>query len=55
MRLLRIVLIAEYTKGAEELLLIIANCNHKWQIGYRFENPKFVPVGTGIIAIGTYD
>jgi mono/diheme cytochrome c family protein len=46
---------AEYPDGSMEELLNVANFNYNWQLFYAFEEPKFVPAGTRINAIGTFD
>ncbi|MCP5358493.1 MAG: hypothetical protein H7A06_10160 [Pseudomonadales bacterium] len=46
---------AYYPDGREEALINIANYNYNWQIAYQLEEPKFLPAGTRIEAVGTYD
>ena len=46
---------AYYPDGREEQLINIANYNYNWQIAYQLEEPKFLPAGTRIEAVGTYD
>jgi len=47
--------VAEYPDGSTEELINIANYNYNWQLSYTYEEPKFVPAGTRITAIGTFD
>jgi hypothetical protein len=47
--------VATYPDGSEEELLNIANYNYNWQLHYTLKEPKFVPGGTVITAIGVYD
>ena len=47
--------VAEYPDGTSEELINIANYNYNWQLTYTYEEPKFVPAGTKITAIGAFD
>lgn len=46
---------AEYPDGRKEELLNIAKYNYNWQLDYQLEEPKFMPVGTKLIAVGAFD
>ena len=46
---------AHYPDGSSELLINIANYNYNWQLRYQLEEPKLVPAGTKIVAIGAFD
>ena len=46
---------AHYPDGSSELLINIANYNYNWQLRYQLEEPKLVPAGTRIVAIGAFD
>lgn len=46
---------ATYPDGSTEELINIANYNYNWQLSYTYAEPKFVPAGTKITAIGTFD
>lgn len=46
---------ADYPDGTREELLNIANYNYNWQLAYTYREPKFVPAGTVITAIGAFD
>ncbi len=46
---------ADYPDGSKEELLNIANYNYNWQLAYTFKEPKFVPGGTVITAVGAFD
>ncbi len=46
---------ATYPDGTTEELINIANYNYNWQLSYTYAEPKFVPAGTKITAIGTFD
>lgn len=47
--------VADYPDGSSEELINIANYNYNWQLTYTLAEPKFVPGGTRITAIGTFD
>jgi len=47
--------VADYPDGTSEKLINIANYNYNWQLSYSYKEPKFVPAGTKITAIGTFD
>lgn len=47
--------IAEYPDGTSETLLEVPRWDFNWQISYYLKEPKHVPRGTKIRAIGTYD
>jgi mono/diheme cytochrome c family protein len=46
---------ADYPDGSSEELINIANYNYNWQLAYTYEEPKFVPAGTRITAVGAFD
>lgn len=46
---------ADYPDGNREELINIANYNYNWQLAYTFREPKFVPAGTVITAVGAFD
>lgn len=46
---------AHYPDGSVEQLINIANYNYNWQMDYQLKDPKFVPAGTEIVAIGAFD
>ncbi|MFM1895925.1 MAG: hypothetical protein RLZZ385_999 [Pseudomonadota bacterium] len=46
---------ADYPDGSREELLNIAKYNYNWQLAYTFRDPKFVPAGTVITAVGAFD
>lgn len=46
---------ATYPDGSEEELINIANYNYNWQLAYTFAEPKFMPAGTQITAVGAFD
>ncbi len=46
---------ADYPDGTREELINIANYNYNWQLAYTYEEPKFVPGGTKITAVGAFD
>jgi hypothetical protein len=46
---------AEYPDGRKEELLNIAHYNYNWQLDYQLKEPKLVPAGTKIRAVGAFD
>lgn len=46
---------AEYPDGKKEELLNIAHYNYNWQLNYELAEPKFMPAGTKLIAVGAFD
>lgn len=46
---------ADYPDGSREELINIANYSYNWQLNYEYEEPKFVPAGTRITAVGAFD
>ena len=46
---------ADYPDGTQEELINIAQYNYAWQLSYTYEEPKFVPAGTKITAVGAFD
>jgi hypothetical protein len=46
---------AEYPDGKKEELLNIAHYNYNWQLDYELTEPKLVPAGTKITAVGAFD
>lgn len=47
--------VAEYPDGSSEELINVANYNYNWQLAYTYEEPKFIPAGTKVTAIGAFD
>ncbi|MGI9251790.1 MAG: hypothetical protein ACR2PR_11445 [Pseudohongiellaceae bacterium] len=46
---------ADYPDGNREELINIANYGYNWQLAYTFVEPKFIPAGTVITAVGAFD
>lgn len=46
---------ATFPDGNTEEMLNIANYNYNWQLAYTLEEPRFVPAGTKITAVGAFD
>ncbi len=46
---------ADYPDGTREELINIANYSYNWQLNYLYDEPKFVPAGTRITAVGAFD
>ena len=46
---------ADYPDGSREELINIANYNYNWQLDYTYEEPKFMPAGTVLTAVGAFD
>ena len=46
---------ADYPDGSREELINIAKYNYNWQLSYTYAEPKFVPAGTKITAVGAHD
>ena len=46
---------ADYPDGSNEELINIAQFNYNWQMSYTYAEPKFIPAGTKITAIGAFD
>ena len=46
---------ADYPDGSSEELINIAQFNYAWQMSYTYAEPKFVPAGTKITAVGAFD
>ncbi len=46
---------ADYPDGSSEELINIAQYNYAWQMSYTYAEPKFVPAGTRITAVGAFD
>jgi hypothetical protein len=46
---------ADYPDGSREELINIAKYNYNWQLSYTYEEPKFMPEGTVITAVGAFD
>lgn len=46
---------ANYPDGTSEELINIANYNYNWQLAYTYEEPKFMPAGTVLTAVGAFD
>jgi len=50
----RMKFVAKYPDGTQEELLSVPNYQFNWQVRHHLE-PKFVPAGTEIVAIGAFD
>lgn len=46
---------ADYPDGTQEELINIAQYNYAWQLSYTYDEPKFIPAGTKITAVGAFD
>jgi hypothetical protein len=46
---------AVYPDGKREMLLDVPRYDFNWQITYRYATPKFLPAGTKLTAVGTFD
>ncbi len=46
---------ATFPDGTEEEMLNIANYDYNWQLAYTLKEPRFVPGGTKITAVGAFD
>lgn len=46
---------ADYPDGSSEELINIANYNYAWQLAYTLKEPKYIPGGTVITAVGAFD
>ena len=46
---------ATYPDGQTEELINIANYNYNWQLAYTLRQPRFMPAGTVITAVGAFD
>lgn len=46
---------AEYPDGNREELINIANYNYNWQLAYTYEEPRLMPAGTRLVAVGAFD
>ncbi|MEX2470004.1 MAG: hypothetical protein WD396_09630, partial [Pseudohongiellaceae bacterium] len=46
---------ADYPDGTREELINIANYNYNWQLAYTYEEPKLMPAGTVLTAVGAFD
>jgi len=46
---------ADYPDGTREELINIANYSYNWQLNYEYAEPKYVPAGTKITAVGAFD
>jgi mono/diheme cytochrome c family protein len=46
---------ADYPDGTNEELINISQFNYNWQMNYTYAEPKFVPEGTKITAVGAFD
>lgn len=46
---------ANYPDGTTEELINIANYNYNWQLAYTYEEPKLMPAGTVLTAVGAFD
>jgi mono/diheme cytochrome c family protein len=46
---------ADYPDGTREELINIANYNYNWQLNYTYQEPKFMPAGTVLTAVGAFD
>ncbi len=46
---------ADYPDGTREELINIARYNYNWQLSYTYKEPRFMPAGTRITAVGAFD
>lgn len=46
---------AEYPDGNREELINIANYNYNWQLAYTYKEPRLMPAGTKLVAVGAFD
>lgn len=46
---------ANYPDGSTEELINIAKYNYNWQLAYTYEEPKLMPAGTVLTAVGAFD
>lgn len=46
---------AQYPDGKKEEIINIAKYNYAWQMAYELKEPKFLPAGTKMIAVGAFD
>jgi hypothetical protein len=46
---------AEYPDGKREELINIANYNYNWQLAYTYKEPRLMPAGTRLVAVGAFD
>jgi hypothetical protein len=46
---------ADYPDGTNEELINIAKYDYAWQWAYTYEEPKFMPAGTKLTAVGAFD
>ncbi|MCB1671641.1 MAG: hypothetical protein R3F41_11650 [Gammaproteobacteria bacterium] len=46
---------AEYPDGNREELINIANYNYNWQLAYTYQEPRLMPAGTRLVAVGAFD
>ncbi|MBT8146789.1 MAG: redoxin domain-containing protein [Gammaproteobacteria bacterium] len=46
---------ADYPDGSREELLNIADYDYAWQLGYQLREPKLMPAGTVLTAVGAFD
>jgi len=46
---------ANYPDGSREELLNIADYDYAWQLGYQLREPKLMPAGTVLTAVGAFD
>ena len=46
---------AEYPDGTSEELINIANYNYNWQLAYTYAEPRLMPAGTRLVAVGAFD
>ena len=46
---------ADYPDGGREELINIAKYNYNWQLAYTYAEPRFMPAGTVITAVGAFD
>lgn len=46
---------ADYPDGTREELINIAKYNYNWQLAYTYEEPRLMPAGTKLTAVGAFD
>jgi len=47
--------IAEFPDGSQEVLLDVPKWDFEWQVEYVLAKPRFLPKGTRLRAVATYD
>ena len=47
--------VVTYPDGTEEVLLYVPNYDFEWQLHYELAEPKKIPAGSRLLALGTFD